>query len=531
MTTRRQRREGLKSLAMRCSPYGTKRALTRDSPSHAGNDVAWGFAVLGLAVLASLLVVPIARSAETADASTAQEIQWQPYTGTAVGGRPIEGELGRLRVPENRRRPTGSTIELAFVRYRTSHPNPGPPIFFLIGGPGGSGVEFAALVATHPQIRLLEHSDVIGVDQRGTGLTVPNLMEPETEVYLPLDHSFDRTEYIVALDDAVRRMVAHWRDQGVDLSAYNSIESADDVDAVRRALGLEKIILYGSSYGSHLALAYLRQHSEHVDRAVLSKVEGPDHSWKLPSTVQRSLEHLHHQAADDPAVATELPDLQGTIRRLLRQLSESPVTVAADGDKPAVTLGPHDLQIELSRALASSNTVASIPGSLLRLEQGDWSELADAVHENRQLGIPAMTLMMDCASAASAARQLRIESETRDPNNLLADAIMAPFYPEACHRVHNATLDDTFRGRLDSNVPVLFTSGTLDVRTPPENVEEILVGMPNAVHVIVENAGHESRELMSPEYRDLLQAFLRGEKIESCRITLPEPIFELLSEQ
>ncbi|NJL28778.1 MAG: hypothetical protein HC897_13240, partial [Thermoanaerobaculia bacterium] len=77
-----------------------------------------------------------------------------------------------------------------------------------------------------------------------------------------------------------------------------------------------------------------------------------------------------------------------------------------------------------------------------------------------------------------------------------------------------------------SEVPVLFVSGTLDVRTPPSNVEEILAGFTHGAHVAVRNAGHEARELMSEEYRNLLQAFLRGEQVESCTITLPAVRFD-----
>jgi pimeloyl-ACP methyl ester carboxylesterase len=77
---------------------------------------------------------------------------------------------------------------------------------------------------------------------------------------------------------------------------------------------------------------------------------------------------------------------------------------------------------------------------------------------------------------------------------------------------------------------VLFVRGTLDARTPPENVEAIRASLPNAVHVVVENAGHESRELMSPEYRRLLQAFLRGESVVDGRVVLPQPRWEGLAD-
>jgi len=329
----------------------------------------------------------------------------------------------------------------------------------------------------------------------------------------------------------------------VDLASYNTEESADDLDAVRRALRLDTIAIYGASYGSHLGLAYLRRHGEHVERAVLSRVEGPDHTWKLPGTVQRHLEHVDALLSGDPAWRGEPSSLLEQLARLLERLEASPVVVSIepredDPDAADVAVGSDedraerialsalDLQIAVARALDSADGIASLPASLQRFERGDWSGLLETARDNRRVGVHAMALMMDCASGASRGRRLAMEREIQDGANLLGDAMLAPFYPAACVAAGSPDLGDGFRGTLRSDVPVLFVSGTLDVRTPPENVEQIRGGFSNHVHVLVENAGHPSRELMSGEYRDLLQAFLRGEAIEDCRITLPEPFFE-----
>jgi hypothetical protein len=61
----------------------------------------------------------------------------------------------------------------------------------------------------------------------------------------------------------------------------------------------------------------------------------------------------------------------------------------------------------------------------------------------------------------------------------------------------------------------------MDARTPPANVEVLAGGFGRAVHVRVSGTGHDPRELISEEYRDLLQAFLRGDPVESCRLELP----------
>ena len=291
-----------------------------------------------------------------------------------------------------------------------------------------------------------------------------------------------------------------------------------------------RIVTFGTSYGSHLALAHLRRHPQSVARAVLRKVEGPDDTFKLPRTTQQQLEQLHDEVARLPGLRAEVPDLLGLVERLRDQLTTAPVPATAHaGTDSAATLvlGPYDLQVELARALATSGSRAAIPALLLRLARGDWAPLAESALANRSLAMPLLPVLVDCASGATASRSAAIRREIQDPAYLLADALQAPLYLECCEGSGAADLGDGFRGPLTCDVPVLFVSGTLDARTPPANAVRLAVGLPRAVHVVVENAGHESRELMSEEFRDLLQAFLRGESVASCTVSLPPVLIDL----
>ncbi|MBD3160524.1 MAG: alpha/beta fold hydrolase, partial [Candidatus Eisenbacteria bacterium] len=474
-----------------------------------------------------IAALPLAGSLAHAERA-APEVSWEPHTGVAFDGSPLHGDLGRIHVPENRNDPSGRTIEIAFVRYRTDHPDPGPPIFFLAGGPGGAGTALSGRTATHPQLRLLEHADVVGIDQRGTGLSRPALTGGADSVEpLPLDRPVDRADVLAAFRKAAGRRVRVWTERGVDVAAYNTSESADDLEAVRAALGAERIVTFGSSYGSHLGLAHLRRHPEHVARSVLSRVEGPNHTWKLPSTVQRCLERVHAMAGADPAVVRHVPDLLAAVDALLVRLEAEPVVAEPEREEETrIVLGPHDLRSALSRWLATTEGISGIPAAIHRFGNGDWTRLARFAREERRVWVDAMPLLMDCASGGTAERRARIERERRDPATLLSDALMAPFYPEACAACPEADLGEAFRRGFSCDVPVLFVSGVLDPRTPPENVEEIRAGFPNSAHLRVENAGHEARELMSEEFRDLMQSFLRGEEVRSCTIRLPPVQFE-----
>ena len=447
--------------------------------------------------------------------------QWQPHTGKAFDGSPLAGEITWVEVPEAEGSKT--TIELAVVRYRTRHSHPGPPIMYLAGGPGGSGTEHVGTLATHPQIRLLEHRDVLAIDQRGTGRSKPAVNnEPLSTFEVPWRQGLERETVIEAVRRLGRENDRYWRARGVDLLTYNTEQSAHDLERVRSALGLDQIALYAASYGTHLALAYLRHYDRFVERAVLLKVEGPNHTWKLPSTTQRHLEALADQFRADSTAATTLPSPLETIRSLLAEL-ERGVTVLYQGRPMRLTA--YDLQLALAQALSRVEDWSEIPAQLAAFERGEWQALAEASAGNRMLEVPAMTQFMDCASGASEERLAQIRREQEDAALLLQDSQAYPFYPEACAGLAAGITPDLggmFRRPVETHVPLLLVSGEADVRTPPENVGELARFLPGAVQVLVSHSGHSSRELMSREFRDLLQAFLRGDSLEArYRIDLP----------
>lgn len=455
-------------------------------------------------------------------------IRWEDYQTMGVDDRPLHGRLGRLTVLEDRQRPDGATIELAFVRYPSTNPDPGPPIVFLAGGPGGSGIEGCVGPATGRFVRLLDIADVIALDQRGTGLSVPNLHEtPDTDYTLPIDRPVQRREIEAAYAKSAAQCLTWWASQGVNLAAYNTENSADDIEDLRVALGESQIVLWGASYGTHLGLTYLRRHGEHVARAVLMRVEGPDHTFKLPSTTQRHLEQLAQLVAADPAWAQVMPDLEGTVQSLLATLDkEHPqVTLERDGRLVSLTLSPFDLQWSLAQTLGLAFQLAAVPVRLQAMTRGDWSGLADDAWDLRHSGMQSgMALAMDTASGASKKRWKLIEREAADPKNVLSDAVNAPF-SAAVSELSALDLGERFRTPFNCDVPVLFVSGSLDARTPALNVDEVSAGFSRSTHVIADNAGHESLEMMWPPFQELLKQFLAGDAVEDARFELPSPRF------
>ena len=88
----------------------------------------------------------------------------------------VDAEEGRLRVPARRPGPDGSSIDLRFIRFKSTASNPeaaAPPVVYLAGGPGGLGVYSATGDRFPLFMRLREVGDVIAFDQRGTASSKP----------------------------------------------------------------------------------------------------------------------------------------------------------------------------------------------------------------------------------------------------------------------------------------------------------------------------------------------------------------------
>lgn len=159
-------------------------------------------------------------------------------------------ECGYLTVPENRTKADSPLIQLAVAILYAPDGSTELPIVFLEGGPGGSSLaEFSAEEWDFPFTR---NRDLIFIDQRGTGYSIPTLDCPELS-----DETYDLSQENPEMD-CRERLVA----EGVDLTAYNTTENAADIAALRSALDIEAWDLLGVSYGTRLALDVMRFHPE-----------------------------------------------------------------------------------------------------------------------------------------------------------------------------------------------------------------------------------------------------------------------------
>lgn len=444
-------------------------------------------------------------------------IEWQPYTYNMRDGTPVtDAERGRLSVPENHSRPNGNRIELSLIRFRSTASTPGPPIVWLAGGPG----DFGSDDIEGPYLQLVREfqkvGDVIALDQRGTGLSEPRLTCPDNVVELPLDRPLDRDSFVDAYLEVSRKCAQYWTSQGVDLSAYNTAENADDIEDLRQALGVERVHLYGGSYGTHLGLAVIRRHPQSIDRAVLSGVEGPDQTWKLPSVIETHF-------AEVARAHGETIDLLAMMRRVLARLQSAPVTVDVESDDGTtrIVVGAFDLQMANLYFLGDLDNIRQLPEIYAAMDAGDYSLLGSVAMGFRRVSVgTAMYFCMDCASGATDDRMRRIDSESALPLSLVGKALNAPF-PEVCEAWPYRELPDDFRSPLVSDLPVLFVSANLDGHTPISNTSELMPGFRRAFHIVVENATHQYLEFAHPDIVGMMADFLKGNPPDRSVVTAP----------
>ena len=399
-----------------------------------------------------------------------------PKSFRVGGGETVPAEFGSLQVPSNRHRAGARALVLRYVRFASTAEKPGAPIVFLAGGPGDAGTRAFAGMPREFLDMLRANADVIAFDQRGTGTSEPSAMCPPAAI-APLAAAFVPSEALLVLRDRLRACVQRLASAGVDVAGLTTEESADDVEALRAALGVPKVTLLAGSYGTHLALAVARRHPTRVARMALLGVEGPDHTLKLPANVDaviREIDLKHSGFAD-------------SIRQVRDRLRAQPWTKTLPNGQ-TVTVGEWDLQRRVADALDTTREIEALVTALPSMMAGDYSDLVRwAIPFRTARPLNVMNVAMDCASYASAGRLASIREQT--PHFLIGNAMNFPL-PDLCDVPGLPRLGDGFRSPLVSDIPTLLVSGMWDGRTPPVNGAEVSRTLSNAEILSIPGASH-----------------------------------------
>jgi len=470
----------------------------------------------GLAL--SALVLP-----RTARAQSQPALTPGPFRFAARDGQETDAERGFFEVPEDRRLPGSRRIRLGYVRFASTSPNPGPPIVYLAGGPGGEG----SGAATGPRfpifMALRAVADVIAFDQRGTGLSTSIPERPAPVGPFP---ALTRDGMTGWYRDEMQKAWVDWTRAGVAMTGYNTEQSADDIDDLRRHLGAEKVNLWSISYGTHLALSVLKRHPGRIGRVALASLEGQDQTIKRPAHIDAFLGRVDRLLGEDPVARAAIPDLPALMRRVHDRLEADPaaLTVTGDGAPVEIRVGGFGVQLLAGGLVANPRTLSMLPGLYLALDAGKTEVLSDLLSDPAGLfNVRGMPEAMDLASGVSPGRLAIIEDEAKTA--VLGDAFNFPM-PHLLGAIPGIDLGEAFRAPLRIDTPALLVAGSLDGRTPLEEQAEVIAQFQNKSQALVENAGHNVFEA-HPEILSLLVRFFNEEPVADTRLSLPPPTFPL----
>jgi len=284
---------------------------------------------------------------------------------------------GYLVVPENRANPQSRTIKVAYAVLKASGTNPQPdPVVYLAGGPGAAGIDNSwGDWGNSP----LGNRDLILVDPRGVGNSQP-------EMSCLADVAPDASAQNQA--PGAKEIIAHnmdWAeschnalvDQGFDLTAYNSMANANDLDDLRRALGYTQWNLYGVSYGTRTALVTMRAFPGGIRSVVLDSVLPPqvDRIGGDLTSTSGSLSALFSTCKADPACDRAYPDLETKFYEVIRKLDQDPIKITVpDGDTgktKQVWITGADVANGAKEAMKRSWLAQIMPLTIIQIYAGD----------------------------------------------------------------------------------------------------------------------------------------------------------------
>jgi len=242
-------------------------------------------------------------------------------------------KFGYVTVPERHAHPAGKTIELAVAIFPSSNENHAPdPIVLNTGGPGGSNMDdFVPAIASDLGHLLLSDRDVVIIELRGLRYSKPNLICKElseaSTALMKQDLSYDQTRTIIlkALKASHDRFVR----EGVNLSAFNNVETAADIDLTMTRLGYDTFNLFGSSAGTLVAQHLIRDYPERV-RSVVLNAALPMNSTVLRDMVPNgiaTLKRIFAKCNDDRDCQLEYGNIEEQFLSLLDSLEKNPVTI------------------------------------------------------------------------------------------------------------------------------------------------------------------------------------------------------------
>jgi len=449
-----------------------------------------------------------------------------PFKGR-IEYEPGEIECGLLQVPENREDPDSRLIELHFVKLNSTWDDeddkkeneededeedvglePGrrdDPVIYLTGGPGAD-VEYYVDRFNDHGIR--KHRDLYILEQRGIANSGDFCeryysRNPAVSNVNTLAKSAEAAR--IAAEACVRNATA----AGVDIRAYNTIENARDVKALRIALGFGKWNVWGISYGTLLGQAYIKEDPDGILAVVLDAIVPLDArddviSWRLINWYDRDLKKLDELCQADDDCADSFPALGERVRDAARATKDAAITVDVEDTETFPT----------GKAYVLSDIATYLPFTFL-YEQSNYPALpaiiyawVDAIENRDEALFKAIATalsqgvfggsqgMYDAIMCNDGYREAAIASTAVDRAEfpVLTNAISvegdAEAWAQSCIDLGAPPRPREDFAAVQTDIPTLLIEGDMDPITPPPLAHVIAPGFTNGTYVEFPYAGH-----------------------------------------
>jgi pimeloyl-ACP methyl ester carboxylesterase len=415
-------------------------------------------------------------------------LAFEPCTLSQAGlALTVAAQCSKLRVLEDRSRPDGRTIEIAVARIagsaRTSQPD---PVVMLAGGPGQSALESFPQVAAAFR-GVLRERDVILVDQRGTGSSHA-LHCPEAEAAATTD----------LMEPHVARQLTERCLREIETDAdprfYTTSDYVADLESVRSALAVPQFNLVGISYGTRVALEYLRRHPLRTRAVVLDSVVPPELilGGEHARNLEMAIDAQFARCEADPACHERFGSPRVQLDALLARLRAAPQRVTyrdpLTHESKSDTLTATDVAGVVRLYAYAPQLFGMLPMTLAAAAGGEYATLlAQARMIEQLLGEQismALQLSVSCAEDAPW-----LKADPADAGTLLGTTFVDLLQAQ-CAVWPRGRVPPDFHEPLESQHAVLLFSGELDPVTPPRYGEAVRRTLPNSRHFTLNGQGH-----------------------------------------
>lgn len=444
-------------------------------------DCSIGSGAVSLAAQCTTLTV---RLDSRPDGGAQQNTQSEgSHSGTEPGTEPNSSSKSNAQADDSK------LIELSIARIPARRQSDRQDAFTLIsGGPGQSAIESFPSVSFAFR-HIMRNHDVILIDQRGTGGSAKLECESASES-LGLEMELDLEQ--VSLDALeCRESLEH------DPSWFTTSMAVHDLEFVRQQLGVSQWNMYGISYGTRVAMHYLRRYPESIRTLTLDAVVPPSVSLgpDISRLSQRALDLIFKRCIDSQGCFDAFGDLTEPTMALLDSLEENPKSITfediATGSLSTMELTRQHLAVTIRLMSYSAQTAAILPSMLHdAIVNENFAPLArQAKLQTRSLGNSLANGMHQAIICTEDAPFVNFTENADEPATYLGegtiDSLMA-----SCKNWPAGHIDADFKEPLVSDAPVLILSGEADPVTPPDYGDSITPTLSNSRHIVNSDQGH-----------------------------------------